>query len=555
MKAGIVFGYERLSDKEEKIYCINNNTHAIGIGATRSGKSRCLVLQSIGLLGLAGESMVITDTKIELYDYTSSYLEELGYEVRILDFKNTRKSDRYNFLQPVIDALEKGDIQDAIDKVWDITESLMPDNDKGEPIWKNGEASIIASSIFIVCFENINKYKYQNLANVYRFIIEMAVYRNDDGGSPYILFEKLREYLSSINCNHPAIDLLAMSEIAHAKTRSSFYTSALTTLKLFTNLNINSITSDTTINLKDIGRKKVALFIILPDEKETYYSIASLFVHQLYVSLVAQADKLGGKLRQRVNFLLDEFGNFTKIPNMASKLTVAGSRNIRFNLFIQSFKQLEEKYGKEVASIIRYNCENWIYLQTDDMETLEELAKRLGKYTTSSYSISSNQNNGGSINTSTSSGSSVNLIARDLLSPDEIKKIKRPYLLYLSRLEPAVMYCPDISLWNFNTIFSMGDEKHNTRLRFLKNMQRENKNNDIPKVYYWDEIITKLNIYLLEKKMVLLNKAIESVLLEATAGDTKVLQKLQAYKQMKQQLEDKLNDLRFKLNEQEQEEY
>ena len=555
MEAGIVFGYERLSDKKEKIYCINNNTHTIGIGATRSGKSRCLVLQSIGLLGLAGESMVITDPKGELYDYTSSYLEELGYELRTLDFKDTRKSDRYNFLQPVIDALEKGDIQDAIDKVWDITESLMPDNDKGEPIWKNGEASIIASSIFIVCFENINKYKYQNLANVYRFIIEMAVYRNDDGGSPYILFEKLREYLSSINCNHPAIDLLAMSEIAHAKTRSSFYTSALTTLKLFTNLNINSITSDTTINLKDIGRKKVALFIILPDEKETYYSIASLFVHQLYVSLVAQADKLGGKLRQRVNFLLEEFGNFTKIPNMASKLTVAGSRNIRFNLFIQSFKQLEEKYGKEVASIIRYNCENWIYLQTDDMETLEELAKRLGKYTTSSYSISSNQNNGGSISTSTSSGSSVNLIARDLLSPDEIKKIKRPYLLYLSRLEPAVMYCPDISLWNFNTIFSMGDEKHNTRLRFLKNMQRENKNNDIPKVYYWDEIITKLNIYLLEKKMVLLNKAIESVLLEATAGDTKALQKLQAYKQMKQQLEDKLNDLRFKLNEQEQEEY
>ena len=552
MKAGIVFGYERLSDRKEKIYCIDNNTHTIAIGATRSGKSRCLVLQSIGLLGLAGESIVITDPKGELHDYTSSYLEELGYEVRTLDFKDTRKSDRYNFLQPVVDALEKGDIQDAIDKVWDITESLMPDNEKGEPIWKNGEASIIASSIFIVCFENINKYKYQNLANVYRFIIEMAVYRNDDGGSPYILFEKLRGYLNSINQNHPAIDLLAMSEIAHAKTRSSFYTSALTTLKLFTNLNINSITSDTNINLKDIGRKKVALFIILPDEKETYYSIASLFVHQLYVSLVAQADKLGGKLRQRVNILLEEFGNFTKIPNMSSKLTVSGSRNIRFNLFIQSFKQLEEKYGKEVASIIRYNCENWIYLQTDDMETLEELAKRLGKYTTSSYSISSNQNNGGSINTSTSSGSSVNLIARDLLSPDEIKKIKRPYLLYLSRLEPAVMYCPDISLWNFNTIFSMGDEKHNTRLRFLKNMQRENKNNDIPKVYYWDEIITKLNIYLLEKKIVLINKAIESVLLEATSGDPKALQKLQAYKEMKRQMEDKLNDLKFKLNEQEE---
>ena len=150
MKAGIVFGYERLSDKKEKIYCIDSNTHTIGIGATRSGKSRCLVLQSIGLLGLAGESMVITDPKGELYDNTSSYLEELGYKLRTLDFKDTRKSDRYNFLQPVIDALEKGDIQDAIDKVWDITESLMPENEKGEPIWKNGEASIIASSIFSI---------------------------------------------------------------------------------------------------------------------------------------------------------------------------------------------------------------------------------------------------------------------------------------------------------------------------------------------------------------------------------------------------------------------
>jgi len=111
------------------------------------------------------------------------------------------------------------------------------------------------------------------------------------------------------------------------------------------------------IFIEDRSKLEKIKYSDLPDdEKETYYSIASLFVHQLYTSLVEQADKIGGTLRQRVNFILEEFGNFTKIPNMDNKLTVSGSRNIRFNLFLQSFAQLDEKYGKEKSRIIRKNA-------------------------------------------------------------------------------------------------------------------------------------------------------------------------------------------------------
>lgn len=555
-KGGVVFGYEKLSQDKEKIYFNSEDTHTLGIGATRSGKTRCIVLPTISTLLLGGESIVATDPKGELYDYTADFAKSLGYKVLVLDFKEPKKSDRYNFLQPVIDAINRDDIQDAIDKAWDITESLMPDNDRSEPIWKNGEASIICSSILTVCFENKKRYEYQNLANVYDFISKMSVYRFDNNKNSYVLFEKLSEYLKEHSKNNPAIGLLAISEVAHPKTRSSFYTSALTTLRLFTNLNINTITSDTNINLKDIGREKTILYIILPDEKKTFYSIASLFVHQLYISLVEQADRLGGVLKQRVNFVLDEFGNFTKIPNMDTKLTVSGSRGIRFNLFLQSFSQLDEKYGKDVAKIIRYNCENWIYIQTDDKDTLSEISGRLGKYTTTGYSISAQSGSG--ISGRSSSSSSVQLQARELLTADEVKRIQRPYILYLSRAAPAIMYCPDISKWKFNDLLGMGDKEHNIRLRFMRGLQREEKIKYIKKPEYWEDIIYRIELFELKKREEALEKNIANYrkMLPTSTGNT-ILQIKNAISLAENELntvKEESRELRFKINELEKKE-
>ena len=109
---GIVVGMEKHGNRET-LYCIGDDTHTLTIGATRSGKTRCLVIQSICSLALAGESLVISDPKAELYDYTAGYLKKLGYEVICLDFKNPEKSTRYNLLQPVIDAVKAKDMERA----------------------------------------------------------------------------------------------------------------------------------------------------------------------------------------------------------------------------------------------------------------------------------------------------------------------------------------------------------------------------------------------------------------------------------------------------------
>lgn len=472
---GIVVGMEKHGNREI-LYCIGDDTHTLTIGATRSGKTRCLVVQSICSLALAGESLVISDPKAELYDYTAGYLKKLGYEIICLDFKNPEKSTRYNLLQPVIDAVREKDMERAEMYAWDITNILVGDNTSNEKIWENGEKSTIAAAILCVVVDNAKRPQYQNLTNVYWFIAEMS--KAVGGKSP------MSEYMKKLDSNHPARALMSIAEVAPSRTKGSFDTSALTTLRLFTSRSVYSITHKSDYNIADIGRKKQALFLILPDEKTTYYPIASLMVSQLYELLVRQSDMRGGRLIRRVNFVLDEFGNFTKLNDFTNKLTVAGGRGVRFNLFLQSFEQLTQKYDKETAAIVKSNCQTWIYLQADDKETLQDVCDKLGKYTTSAYQLSSQH--GRYVNPSSSH--SISLVARELLTTDEIRRISRPHQIVISRAHPAMMTAPDLSKWYFNRMCGLGNPEHNRKVREAREAARpivSQKTGEIPLWNIW----------------------------------------------------------------------
>ena len=128
---GTVIGMFKFKNREEIIY-VGDDMHILVIGATRSGKSRTVVLESIGLQALAEENIICSDPKGELYQYTYPFLERLGYKVITIDFKNPLKSSRYNFLQPVFDHVKKGNIPKAIEATWDITSALVPEDAHGE---------------------------------------------------------------------------------------------------------------------------------------------------------------------------------------------------------------------------------------------------------------------------------------------------------------------------------------------------------------------------------------------------------------------------------------
>lgn len=231
-------------------------------------------------------------------------------------------------------------------------------------------------------------------------------------------------------------------------------------------------------------------------------------VSQLYELLTAEADKRGGRLKRRVNFILDEFGNFTPIADFTNKLTVGGGRGMRFNLFLQSFEQLKEKYDAHAASTIKSNCQTWIYLQADDLETLREVSEKLGTYTTSSYQLSASNSKYSTPSTS----HSMNLMERKLLTVDEVRRVARPYQIVISRSHPAMMFSPDLSEWAFNAMLGLGDKEHNRQLREERERKRPVRTDTRKEVKLW-------NIWIYYQKDIA-RQLEEKRLQEATGGNS-----------------------------------
>ena len=467
-EGGLVLGW---SKDLKKIYCNTDDTHSLIIGTTRSGKSRHVVLQSIGVTAMAGESMILSDPKGELYCYTSPYLKALGYEVITIDFKNPSRSNRYNYLQPVLDAVHMGDLSLAVSSARDIATLLVPDkeNTSTDPLWTNGERAILTVAILAVCLE-ISDPRWQNLDNARHFIGTMCAAPTDPKQELPLI-----SYLERLPENSPLRRAMAIAKISPEKMRGSFYSSGLTTLDLFADEPIHDMTAVTDFDHLATGDRKRAIFVILPDEKSTYYPLASLFVFQQYQLLVRRADENGGRLPRRVEFFLDEFGNFVRIPDMDKAITVGGGRGCRFHLFVQDTTQIYEKYGEKLGKTMTSNCETWVYLYTKNGDTIQEIGQALGKYTVKSPSLSAS--------TGGQSSASYNLTGRDLLTTEEIKRINRPYQLVMGRSDPVMMYAPDISKTFFNTMFGMGSKRHNQKLQKYRNSLRPSR---VPSVSYWD---------------------------------------------------------------------
>ncbi len=457
---GILLGKSKKENVDE-IYYVGDDMHSIVIGATGAGKSRTVVLQTIGVQAFAGENMIVSDPKGELFLYTKDFLNNLGYEVITIDFYEPQKSDKYNFLQNVIDFVNADNIPKAVESAWDLTATLVGES-KGEPIWQNGESAIICGSILSIVYDNKKNPEYQNLTNVYAFISEMTKEKEGEQVPLDLYVEQLSE-------NHPAKQIFAVANVAPNKTRGSFYTSALGTLKLFTNPMIYNMTNETSFNKNEVNKRR-AIFIILPDEKKTYYPLASLFVANTYETLVGKARENGNRLPIRTNYNLDEFGNYAPIKDFDTKITVGRGYGIRFNLFLQAYDQLESVYSKEISGTVRGNCETIIYLKTINLDTAKELSEQLGNYTTTTITGSDKKN----IN--------VQLQSRNLLTHDEIMKIERPHTLVKKYLDNCIFYAPDLTKYLFNKLYGLGNKEHN--ILVIKERQSSRKLNEIEAIKY-----------------------------------------------------------------------
>lgn len=469
-EAGLIVDFCKKNGKEVIKY-LAREAHAIILGITGQGKTRRLLLTSTWLDICAGINLCITDVKGEIYAYTSPFAKKMGYKEIVIDFREPEKGMHHNYLTDIIKFLKEGNIPEATDRTWDLVSSLVGEP-KGEKLWNNGECAAIAAAILIVAQDAPEDCK--NLTNVCYFLQYMC--KMDEMGIMPITL-----YLKKLPEAHPARGAFGSAEIAPSRTRSSFFTSALSTLRLFTGYNIAEMTRFSDYDMEEIDEQKTIIYLIIPDEKRTRYELATLYIDQLYVKLLDIAKKKGGSLDRKFIFRWDEFGNCPKVAMMGGKMSAGRGRNIFFELYIQDYQQLEENY-KEEAENIKANARLKMYLGSDNDTTLKSLSTACGNYTieTGSASASASEGHGSSINYS----ANANLIGRPVLYPKEVEKIEPPEALaFYTGKDVAVVNIPDISQWYCNQELGLGDKEFNRKLYQKIHESRESRSVGEPKLW------------------------------------------------------------------------
>ncbi|MDD4283082.1 MAG: type IV secretory system conjugative DNA transfer family protein, partial [Bacilli bacterium] len=419
----------------------------------------------------ASESMIINDSKGELLRKTNNYLTEKGYQIKVINLRDPGNSNYWNPLYLPYKYYKEKNIEKTVELINDFSYSLCQEVSARDPYWSESSASVL-SGLCLAIIEDSKSIDEVHFNSIYNLLVEH--------GTKTLITKKnsLDDYFDSKELGNLAKNYYATGGFAKGETRATIFSVLSSKLRIFNDVGIANMTSNTDFELENIGKEKTAVFLVIPDEKESRHILGSLFVDQAYQSLVAFAqEQSDGRLPYRVNFVLDEFANMPAIKSFSNKITVSRSRNIRFYLIIQDFDQLKEKY-KDQTGTIKSNCNNWIYLLTADNDTAKEISNRLGKYTITSSRISTSTRLS-KIDLNVSNDTS--LMGRDLLTPDELMKFKLGEGIFLqTRLNPIrskFIQIDDYPIKIIESEYTVNQKKKKTKL-FDLDKYREKYNSD-----------------------------------------------------------------------------
>ncbi len=445
--------------------------HGLVIGATGSGKTTTFINPMIQILARsgAGSSMICTDPKGELFQLHSGLLKERGYKVMVLDLRDPYSSFRWNPLTDLYDryqlylktgegifmrydhapdsGLELVNKPDQYGEEWyeyegkawavrrellanikiarqkifdevyedmnDLISVICPVESQDDPVWEKGARSLIMA----VCLAMLEDSEYPELEMTRErfcfYNINKAIGNSDND------YEALRGFFKGRSPISKAVGLSKQVLSAAESTMASYMSIAFDKLSMFNDEGLCSLTSATDIDPVQFATEPTALFLKIPDEKDTRHALAAVFILCIYKALIKVASSREDlSLPRNVYFILDEFGNMPKIDKFDKMITVGRSRKIWFNMVVQSYAQLDNVYGDKVANIIKSNCGMKMFIGSNDIETCEEFSKLCGNMTVSTSSISSSMGDKqGNINVSSQ------LQTRPLIYPSELQKL------------------------------------------------------------------------------------------------------------------------------------
>ena len=462
-------------DKNEKDMKVGFNSpcHSIIIGSTGSGKTTTFVSPMIQLLAAtaAGSSMVITDPKGELFMLHSKYLKERGYDVKVIDLRDTYSSYRWNPLDAIWDnfelyknahtlAFKRDDNVEKsglkIDKDFDMSKNnvewyefdgkaltdyqklislvkiykkkifdevyedlndlvtvLIPVENEKDPLWEKGARSITLAVLLAMLEDSLDE-KNKMTKEKFNFFNLAKILQNSTND-----YQNLRDYFKGRSPLSRAYSLSKQVCDAAQSTRASYMSIVYDKLTLFNDAGVCALTSASDFTAGALADHPTALFLKIPDEKDTRHNLAAIFILNIYKTLIKVASATAElSLPRNVYFIMDEFGNMPKISKFDKFITVGRSRKIWFTMIVQSYAQLNNVYGDNVADIIKGNCGIKMFIGSNDMQTCKEYSELCGNITIASTSTS------GTAHSDTNYSTSYQ--TRPLIYPSELQRLNHP---------------------------------------------------------------------------------------------------------------------------------
>ena len=363
--------------QDKRVYVDSSDKHSVVIGTTASKKSRLVAMPSVMLLGAAGESMIISDPKAEIYLRTATYLEKRGYNVQLLNLRMPQCGQAWNPLYVPYVLYKNGEIDRSYEFANDIAVNLTNiDKSQKEAFWDNSAGSFFFGLILLLfkyCSEHdepIESVSINNIIELRNVLCSGTL--SEIRNNPLWTYAKTDSFIASA--------LIGTIETAN-DTRAGILSTFDQKMRAFSiQPSLVRMLSHNDIDYTELTQRPSAIFLILPDEKTGYHGLASLFIKQSYEYLIFEAQKginCGKEFGNRINYILDEFSSLPTISDFPAMITAARSRNIRFNLFLQSRHQMKLRYGDECETILS-NCENWVFLASRELELLKEISELCG---------------------------------------------------------------------------------------------------------------------------------------------------------------------------------
>ena len=382
------------------------NKNVLIVGGSGSGKTRFWLKPN--LLQCTSKtyptSFVVTDPKGDIVVSCGHALQKNGYQIKILNSLNFKKSMHYNPFAYIHSE------KDILKLVTTLIANTKGEGKAGDDFWVKAETLLYTALIGYIHYEA--PMEEQNFSTLIEFINAMEVREDDeDFKNPVdLMFDELKK----CKPDHFAVRQYAKFKLSAGKTAKSILISCGARLAPFDIQELRELTAYDELQLDTLGDRKTALFIIMSDTDDTFNFLISMCYTQLFNLLCEKADDVyGGRLPVHVRCLIDEAANIGQIPRLEKLVATIRSREISCCLVLQAQSQLKALY-KDSADTIIGNMDCSIFLGGKEPGTLKELAAALGKETIDSY------NTGESRGREVSHSLNYQKLGKELMSVDEL---------------------------------------------------------------------------------------------------------------------------------------